>query len=53
MVVPTFALESLPEEAVQHGAAVVAEGEALVVADLEAVRHVDLKALLQVLRCRR
>ena len=41
----TFTLESLPEDAVEHGAAVVAERRRGVRARLEAVRHVELEPL--------
>ena len=41
----TFALESLSEDAVEHGAAVVAERRRGVRARLEAVRHVELEPL--------
>lgn len=40
----TFALQSLPEESVEHGAAVVAEGGPLVVVHREAVGDVDVEA---------
>ena len=41
----TFALETLSEDAVEHGAAVVAERRRGVRARLEAVRHVELEPL--------
>ena len=41
----TFALESLSEDAVEHGAAVVAERRRGVGARLEPVRHVELEPL--------
>lgn len=41
----TFALQTLPQEAPEQGAAVVAEGGDLVVVDPELVRHVDTEPL--------
>lgn len=41
----TLALQALLDEPVQQGAAVVAEGEALVGVHHEAVRHVHVEAL--------
>ena len=46
----TFTLESLPEDAVEHGAAVVAKRRRGVRARLEAVRHVELEPLSHQLR---
>lgn len=43
---PTFTLEALSVETPQQAAAVVAERGASVVVVLEAMRHVDLEALL-------
>lgn len=47
---PTFTLEALSVQAPQQTAAVVAEGGTLVVVGLEAMRHVNLEALLLELR---
>ena len=41
----TFALQTLPQEAPEQGATVVAEGGDLVVVDPELVRHVDTEPL--------
>lgn len=41
----TFALQTLPQEAPEQGAAVVAEGGNLVVVDPELVGHVDTEPL--------
>ena len=46
----TFTLEPLPHQPPQHLSTVVTEGGAHVVVGLEAVRHVDFKALLLELR---
>lgn len=40
-----LALESLLDQSVEQGAAVVAEGKALVIVDDEAVRHVHIETL--------
>ena len=41
----TFALQTLPQEAPEQGATVVAEGGDLVVVDPDLVRHVDTEPL--------
>lgn len=46
----TFTLEALLDDSPQEASAVVAEGGTHVVVGLEAVRHVDLEALLLELR---
>ena len=45
----TFTFESLPEEAVEEGTAVVAERRRHVVVHAEPVRHVDFEPLSQIL----
>lgn len=45
----TFAFESLPEESVEEGSAVIAEGRRHVIVNAEPVRYVDFEPLAQVL----
>lgn len=43
--IPTFTLESLPQQTPQQRSAVVAEGENFKIVDAELVRHVDTESL--------